>query len=190
MSYLIDEIVNHFKEEKFVFARVILNAEATPVVIEYEPNKMTVNHLGEDLPPFLRFLIYDRKVKEIQASSDRIDWKPLEEDIGQELKIYLLLNPTFLLPRIKLERPPIKVTPRNFFIEGSYHVGELDLSQHVKEYFEEEGNIERWIKLYVIDKHLLFISQQDFPPFQDTITLLFSYMVPPIHPLFFPTLFF
>jgi len=167
---LIAKMTERFKEERILFASVIVNAEITPIFLEYEPDKITINNLGEDLPPFIRIWRDEKKVK---ASSDKIKWLELDEHESQELQIYRLLDPVFLLPGVDVERT-VEVTSKIFLIDGSYPVNKLDFPQALIEHFEEEKNLLRWIRLYILDDGLLSMSQQDFPPYSDVVTLLFS----------------
>lgn len=158
-----------FKEERMIFASVFINNELTSIMLEYEPDEITINNLGEELPPFIRIR---REARRVKASSDRIEWFELSEYEDQQLQIYRLLDPVFLLPHIHVERT-IEVFPKTFIKDGSYKIDKLDFPSALTEYFKEEENLFRWIRLYASDNQLLSLSQQDFPPSSDIVTLHF-----------------
>jgi len=165
-----EELMNHFKEEKMIFANVLINAKVTPLTIEYESDKIAISNLGEDLPPFLRIW---REKEKVEASLDRIKWFELPEEESRELQIYLLLDPVFLLPHVEIKRA-VEFRPKVFLIDGSYYVEKLKLPDTIVRYFKEEENLLRWIRFYSINGHLISMSQQDFPPYPDVVTLIFE----------------
>jgi hypothetical protein len=171
-------IAKTFSRKKTVFASLVRNAELTPVTFEYERDKTIMSGLGEDLPPFVRIW----KSGKIEGSLNRISWLEFGPDATCELQIYRLFDPVSVLPRVRISGPteePLSI------VEGSYEIADLDLPSSLFEYFKEEKSLSRWIRLRVFKDDLLSMSQQDFPPYSDTITLVFSDWVRPWLPLFF-----
>jgi hypothetical protein len=148
------------------------------VTFEYERDKTVISGLGEDLPPFVRMW----KSGKIEGSLNRIDWLEFDLDTTRELQIYRLFDPISVLPHVRIAGPteePLSV------VEGSYEIADLKLPPSLLEYFKEEKSLSRWIRLRVFKDDLLSMSQHDFPPYSDTLTLIFSDWVRPWLPVFF-----
>ena len=176
---LIKKLEKRFREEKILFANVLVNEKPTPLTLEYEPDRITLNNPGEDFPPFIRIW---RDTRKIEASADKVEWSRSEE-IEKELQLYLILDPAFLLPHVFGERTV--ETKVGIMIDGFYNVDELGFPSLLAGYFKEEGNIRRWIRLFSVGEYLLSMSQQDFPPYNDTVTLLFKNISPYLYPIFY-----
>jgi hypothetical protein len=155
-----------------IFARVLLNNKIASLTIEYEQDKITLNNLGEDLPRFLRIW---RNKRRAEASFDRVKWSELDKDESEELQIYHLLDPRFILPEVKVEKP-LKIVHPYILIDCSLNIEELDLPESVIHYLKEEGAQIRWIRLCSKNNQLVYMSQQDFPPYTDTVTLIFNFL--------------
>jgi hypothetical protein len=161
-------ILSRFKRSTF-HARLFVNDEATPVEIEYRGSRMTIRNL-EDLPPYVQL-----EEGIVKVSDDGYKWEKVDdEEESQELQIYRILDPSWVLEVTSFEHYEKK--PR-FPVEtwrGAYKVKELRLPDPVKNFLKQDG-IFRWIRARVFDRtELLEMTQKDFPPFADTITLVFD----------------
>lgn len=165
---LMKKLERRFTEEKALFANVLVNEKPIPLTLEYEPDRITLNNPGEDFPPFIRIW---RSTRKIEASLDRVEWSRSEE-IEEELQLYLILDPAFLLPHVSSERTI--ETEIGVMIDGIYSVDKLDFPPLLTGYFREEENTRRWVRLFSIGAYLVSMSQQDFPPYTNTVTLLFD----------------
>jgi hypothetical protein len=161
-------IILHNFKRRTVHARLLVNNVATPVEIEYRGSRMTIRNL-EDLPPYVRL-----EEDVVKASDDSYNWERVDDEESQEFQIYRVLDPNWVLDITRFE--PYDEEPR-FPVEtwhGTYNVEELRLPDRVKNFLMEGGS-QRWIRARVFDHaELLEMTQEDFPPFADTITLEFD----------------
>jgi hypothetical protein len=155
------------EESKIVLAAVAQNNILTPVTIEYEQTKIVVCNLAGDFPPFV-CIQNDGKA---EGSFDRTKWLRFSDDEISELQAFRLLDPRFILPHIQTGS---ESTEKRSIINGSYPIEKLGLPSIVRDYFKELKIVNRWVCLHAFEDYLLSMTQHDFPPFLDSIKVIFT----------------
>jgi hypothetical protein len=180
------EIVSELEKSKFS-AIVYRNDEESGIVIIYEPlQTMTIYGLRPELPHAVCFKgehiygssagsyiieFYEEKPKVIIEKE--IKWTELDPISG--LQVFWLLDPRKLLYLIK-EIKTLKIHERGLrYLLGKYSIEQLKFPVNVKKWFEQHHQLHREAHFYFANGKLSRLTQTDIPPFQDNVTLVFSY---------------
>lgn len=164
MSDWLSEVLNPFKSGQ-AQARLFVNDAPTNVVLTWDRSSMTIENL-EDLP-HVRLHPDGR----LEISKDATEWLRTDEEMASSLQVYRTLDPIAILPKTEF----INVAERGAFTikEGNYSVNRLDLPNTVVKFFERHGDTRRWVRVSQLDGMLVELTQRDFPPFPDMISLNF-----------------
>jgi hypothetical protein len=164
---------NFFKTTKF--SRVSINDLNTSVEVKFEREKMEIRNL-QDFYPFMSFDLIGSgnnivKLK-ISYSQNGYDWNVLDDtDMTNQLEIFLLYHPIFILTNTKFE---IKTDYIPSEIEGIYFIEDLPFHADVKQFFKENNENMRTVRILHDNEQLIRMTQKDFPPFNDQVSLKFS----------------
>jgi hypothetical protein len=160
-------------------ARLYINDSPTAVEVFYEPSKMIVKNLNES-SSYVRFTWAENKTL-VESSDDGLAWESHneqteEKEESDQIQIYRLFDPNVIIPMSKIEKKESFMAENLELIraEGKYSIQELALPRQVKDFFENEKDTERWLRLQITNNDLVGIVQKDFPPFKDTLTLRFG----------------
>lgn len=162
-----------------IYSQMYVNDFPTQVEIKYSPEFMEIRNL-EELPD-MRFDMetLNGTTTRILVSGDGETWNVLEDsEMEQDLQIYRLLHPLFVLPHLEFEVSEIvDVTELN--VEATYTLESMPFPPSVKEFFSQNNEKRRRLRLTLVPgwgypTYIAQITQRDFPPFRDTITIRFN----------------
>jgi len=164
---------NFIKTTKF--SKVSVNNVYSSVEVKFEREIMEIRNLA-DFYPFLSFKIQRPENNliglKISYSQNGEEWYELNDaDMTNQLEIFLLYHPLFVLPRTKFEIRDDFI-PQT--IEGRYSIADLPFHSDVKQFFSENDENSRKVRIVHYDNHLTHMTQKDFPPFNEVVSLEFS----------------
>ena len=175
MEWRPSRILETFRERPH-FAHIFSDGKVTPTTIDFHGDSMTITSLPGEFPRFIRI---NRANYGVSVYSDQNEWIALEDEIGEDLRIFSIFDPVTVLKSVETQEE-IKIGENGFLVHGLYRVERLELPPTVVQYFKEENQAERWTRLWIWHDRLIQMSQQDLPPFPDLITLVFSRFPGPI----------
>lgn len=163
-------------------ARLYVNGSPTAVEVFYEslPTKeqqiMIIKNLSESYP-YIRFNRMEYNMI-IESSNNGIEWIPSEEqEENQQIQIYRIFDPNIIISGFEFEKSQSFESNGMEFIraEGYYSIDQSnELPTEVKAFFKMEKDSKRWIRITTANNELFAMTQRDFPPFTDTLSLKFS----------------
>ena len=167
------------------YGKIYRNGQETCITIVYTPEGMYIYGLSGELPRVLRlsdglvegaftgsYVVEFVQPKTFRISDKDLNWQKFPSESG--LDIYWLLDPRKLLAKPKVLRSETPEVLEHVLVE--YDVLELGLSQSASKLLIEHGEEARSAHFYFIKDKLARLTQKDIPPFQDEITISFSYL--------------
>lgn len=168
-----------------VYAKVLVNSNPTQVEVKFRGLYTEMRNLQE-FPLFVSLLLqpqthqsqYENPFETpglpqyiAKESEDGREWHEIDDkEISEGLQIYCLYNPSFILPKVKFKLVH-GIVPT--VIEGEYSIESLSIPETVKEFFKDNNELIRTVRITHHNNHLVNMTQKDFPPFNDQITLEF-----------------
>jgi|RhiMethySRZTD1v2_1073278.scaffolds.fasta_scaffold539570_2 hypothetical protein len=166
-------------------ARLFVNNSPSSVEVRYSLEQAGDNNVFKaitirnlvGLPPFIRFLENSDSIA-TESSSNGLEWTKHTGEESQQVQIYRLFDPNIILPIAKIQKARISIfreRPKleRIQFEGKYSTHNLFLPDQVKKFFWKCKETVRWLRVEFFNEELLFMAQKDFPPFKDTLNLMF-----------------
>jgi len=82
-----------------------------------------------------------------------------------------LFNPLLIIPNLHIGNKEKR--NRDLIIDGKYAIRNIEFSDVLRGYFENEDIKFRWIRFQIHENRLLNMTQQDLPPYRDLVQLSF-----------------
>jgi hypothetical protein len=168
---VIDAFNKQIIKEKILLAYASVNEKQIDVTLEFNKKEILFSNL-EELP---RFTVISRCSQGVYVSNERINWIELNENDSIDLQAYRLFDPTFILPKMEVHA---KSEGELTIVDGSYDITDLELPDSIHRWFVDQKNQKRWTRLLLYRNRLISLTQQDFPPFRDTIKISFANSFP------------
>lgn len=185
--FIIPLVVEFRRNDKYaMYSQKDRYGDKFEIILKYSNLYMEIRNLQE-ISPYIRIsrsppenIEQSPIFSPVEGSDNGVEWKALEDDeIAESFQIYRVFDPVFILPQCEFESESAE---SGKYLEGYYNVEHLRLPTSIKKLFgENEENIRKiGIRYYLSPPpsppyHQLYaMTQNDFPPFTEAISLTFS----------------